>query len=61
MVPAALGAGLHDICGVVMAGSLELLDVFSIGDALAVFWKPWTKHVRHQNNVDLFTDGACGL
>ena len=38
--------------------ALQLHDVFSIDDALAILWKAMTKHVGHQCNVYLFANGA---
>ncbi|MEY3505616.1 MAG: hypothetical protein RI898_369 [Actinomycetota bacterium] len=41
-----------------MLCALQLHDVFSIDDALAILWQTMTKHVGHQCNVYLFTNGA---
>ena len=44
-----------------MRRALQLHDVFSIDNALAVLWQTMTKHVGHQCNVYLFTNGAQRL
>ncbi len=61
MMPAALGARLHHIRGVLLPSALDLFDVFAVGDALAMFWQTRPEHVRHQNNVGDFTNRARGF
>ena len=41
-----------------MRRALQLHDVFSIDDALAILWKAVTKHVGHQSDIHLFANGA---
>ena len=44
-----------------MRRALQLHDVFSIDNALAVLWQPVTKHVGHQHNIHFFANGAQRL
>ena len=44
-----------------MRCALQLHDVFSIDDALAILWKAVSKHIGDQSNVYLFTNGAQRL
>jgi hypothetical protein len=44
-----------------MACLLEFLDVFSIGDAFAMFRQTGPEDIRNKNNVGLFANGTCGL
>ena len=44
-----------------MRGALQLHDVFSIDDALAILWQSMAKHIGHQGNVYLFANGAQRL
>ncbi len=41
-----------------MRRALQLHDVFSIDDALAILWQTMTKHVGHQSNIHLFANVA---
>lgn len=58
MVPPTLHTRLHYIGGVFVTRALQLLDVFAIGDALAVLWQSGPKDIGNEDNVGHFANGA---
>lgn len=44
-----------------MTRAAQLFNIAGIGDAFSVLRQPMAEHVRHENDIDFFADGADSL
>lgn len=44
-----------------MTRTAQLFDIAGIGHAFSVLRQTMAKHIRHENHIDFFADGADGL